>query len=107
MVRNGPLTERSVVTANNFLPVGRKLFVYQAAEYNLVEPAGMAKRGLAYFMTNARVTPHDRLELQANYNRGRSIDARGLGDDVPERASHLADGGRWPALRVDWRARDR
>ncbi len=82
LVRNGPLTERSVVTANNFLPVGKKLFVYQAAEYNLVQPAGMAKGGLAYLLTNARVTPRDRLELQVNYNRGRSIDARGLGEDV-------------------------
>jgi hypothetical protein len=82
MVRNGALTERSVVTTTNFLPVNRKVFVYQAAEFDVQPPAGMARNGLAYFFANGRVTPHTRVELQGTYNRGRSIDARGLGDDV-------------------------
>ncbi len=82
MVKNGALTERSVATANNFLPLGRKLFIYQSAEYNISPPAGRASRGLAYFLMNTRVTPSYRLELQVNYHRGRSIDARGLGDDI-------------------------
>lgn len=82
MVRNGSLTERSVLTTTNFIPLGGKVFVYQAAEYNVQQPAGMAKKGLSYFFTNGRVTPNTRLELQGTYNRGRSIDARGLGDDV-------------------------
>ncbi len=81
-IKNGSLTERTAITANNLLPIGPRVFIYQAAEYNVTQPAGMARRGFAYFMTNARVTPNDRVELQLNYNRGRSIDARGLGEDV-------------------------
>lgn len=81
-IRNGPLTERSVLTTTNFLPVRRKLFLYQAAEVNLVAPAGLGRTGLAYVFANARVTATDRIEFQGTYNRGRSIDARGLGDDV-------------------------
>ena len=82
MVRHGSLTERSVVTDANFLPIGRKLFVYQAAEFDLQPPAGTAKQGLTYFYSNTRVNPANRVELQGNYNRGRSIDARSLGSDV-------------------------
>ena len=82
MVRNGALTERSVVTTTNFLPVTPKIFIYQAAEFNVQPPAGMAASGLAYFFANGRVTPNTRLELQGTYNRGRSVDARGLGADV-------------------------
>lgn len=81
-VRHGALTERAVVTTTNFLPVRRKFFLYQAAEVNVVAPAGVGRSGLAYFFANARLTPTERLELQGTYNRGRSIDARGLGDDV-------------------------
>lgn len=82
MIRDGSLTERSVVTTNNFVPIGQKVFVYQAAEYDVQPPAGKAQKGLAYLFSSARVTPTDRLELQATYNRGRSIDARTLGTDV-------------------------
>ena len=82
LVRNGTLTERSVVTTSNFLPIGQKIFIYQAAEYDVQQPDGMASRGLAYFFANGRVTANPRLELQGTYNRGRSVDARGLGDDV-------------------------
>ncbi len=82
MIRDGSLMERSVVTTNNFLPVGQKVFVYQIAEFDIQPPAGKAPRGLAYFYGNGRITPNDRLELQATYNRGRSIDARTLGTDI-------------------------
>lgn len=82
LIRNGPLTERSVLTMANFLPVRRKLFVYQAAEVNLQPPAGMGHGGLAYFFANVRVTPTEKLEFQGTYNRGRAVDARGLGGDV-------------------------
>ena len=81
-IRQGSLTERSVLTTTNFLPVRRKLFLYQAAEVNLAAPAGLGRTGLAYLFANARVTATDRVELQGTYNRGRSIDARGLGDDI-------------------------
>ena len=82
MVRNASLTERSVVSTTNFLPVGRKLFVYQAAEYDVGAPAGQAQGGLAYLFATARVLPTDRVEFQGTYNRGRSVDARGLSEDV-------------------------
>ena len=82
VVRNGGLTERSVVTTSNFLPLHEKVFVYQMAEYNVQQPAGIARKGLAYFFANGRVTPGSRLELQGTFNRGRSTDARGLGEDL-------------------------
>jgi hypothetical protein len=78
MVRNGSMTERSVVAASNFLPIRRKFYLYQAGEYNVQPPAGQGDRGLAYLFSNARVNPVSRLELQATYNRGRSVDARGI-----------------------------
>ena len=81
-VSNGPLTERSVLSFTNFLPVGRTVFVYQAAEYDLQKPAGEASRGLNYFFTNARVSPTSRLDLQMTVSRGRSIDIRGLSEDL-------------------------
>lgn len=81
-VRDQSLVERSVVTLMNFVPVGRTFFLYQAAEYDLTKPAGEGRAGLNYFFANARVNPAPRLELQGNYNRGRSIDTRGLADDV-------------------------
>jgi hypothetical protein len=82
MVRNGPLTERTVVTATNFLPVAQKFFVYQASEYDVRRPAGQGKSGLAYFFANVRYSPGTRVGLQGTYNRGRSLDARTLSDDV-------------------------
>lgn len=81
-VRDLTITERSVLTTMNFVPVGRKFFLYQAAEYDLARPAGEGTAGLNYFYTNARVNPTSRVELQGTYNRGRSIDTRGLADDV-------------------------
>ncbi len=82
LVRNGSLTEHSSLVTTNFFSYRRSLYVYQSAEYNLVQPLGMAERGLAYFFGSVRIQAHERLELQATYNRGRSIDVRGLGDDV-------------------------
>lgn len=82
MVRNGPLVERSAVTTSNYLPLGPKVSVYQAAEVDVQPPAGTARAGLAYFFSNARVTATDRVELQGTYNRGRSVDVRGLSDDI-------------------------
>lgn len=76
------LTERSVVTTANFLTARRTFFLYQAAEYDLVQPAGQAKAGLNYFFTNARVNATRRVEFQSTYNRGRSVDTRGLADDM-------------------------
>lgn len=82
-IRQGALTERSMLSVTNYVPVGKAVFVYQAMEYDLSGPAnGAAKGGLSYFLMNARATATSRLELQGTYNRGRSIDARQLTDDV-------------------------
>ncbi len=82
VVRNASLTERAVITATNFVPAGRKVFLYQASEYDVRPPAGQAHRGLAYFFSTVRVLPTERLDLQGTYNRGRSIDARSLSEDA-------------------------
>lgn len=81
-VRDASMSERSVLTATNFVPMGRKFFLYQAAEYDVQRPAGQAQAGLTYFMANARVSPTTRLDLQGTYNRGRSVDTRGLAQDI-------------------------
>ena len=86
-VRNQGLTERSVVTFTNFLPVGRKLFLYQAGEYDLVGVAGNGGRRLSYFLNNARVSAGSRIELQGTYHRGRSVDTRSLALDVLQGAA--------------------
>lgn len=82
-VRNGAVVERSVLTTTNFVPAGRQVFIYQAAEYDVTGPAdGTSTRGLSYFFTNVRVSPSSRIELLGTYNRGRSLDARRLVDDL-------------------------
>jgi hypothetical protein len=81
LIRHGSITERSALSFTNILPVKRRLFFYQAAEYDVQAPAGRARRGLADFYGNARGLPGERLELQATYHRGRAVDARAIGND--------------------------
>jgi hypothetical protein len=82
-VTQGSMTERSVLSVTNFIPGGRSFFAYQAAEYEVKGPAqGTASPGLSYFLTNVRISPASRVELNATYNRGRSLDARQLTDDL-------------------------
>jgi hypothetical protein len=81
-IKNESLTERSVLMTNNFLPLGKRVFVFQSAEYDLIGPAGNGSGSLSYFFTNARVTPTDRVDLQATYHRGRSIDVRTISIDT-------------------------
>jgi hypothetical protein len=81
-VGHGSMTERSTLSVTNFLPVARRLFIYQTAEYDVKKPAGQAQRGLNYFFTNARFAPVPRVDLQATISRGRSIDIRGLTEDL-------------------------
>lgn len=76
------VTERSVLTTMNFVPVKRVFYLYQGAEYDLQQPAGRARAGLSYFYANARANTGARVQLQGTYNRGRSVDTRGLADDV-------------------------
>ena len=82
-IRQGSMTERSMLSVTNYLPVGKRFFAYQALEYDIQGPAnGAAKGGLSYFLVNARASAGPRVELQGTYNRGRSLDARRLTDDV-------------------------
>ena len=82
-VQQGSLTERSVVSLTNYIPVASRFFAYQAAEIDVSGPAhGAAPSGLSYFLTNARYSPLERIELSGTYNRGRSIDARTLTNDL-------------------------
>jgi len=81
-VHNGEMTERSVLSVANFVPAG-PLFVYQVAEYDLAPVAGgRGHDGLTYLFGTARLSVGRRLELQGTVSRGRSVDARGLSDDI-------------------------
>lgn len=82
-VRQGPMTERSVLSVTNFVPAGTRFFAYQAAEVEVRGPAqGTAPSGLSYFVANVRFTASERVELQSTYNKGRSIDARTMTTDL-------------------------
>jgi hypothetical protein len=80
-VRNGGLTERSVLSTTNFFTVGKSLFFYVAGEYDVTAPGGQGEKGLSYAFVNARWTVSSRVELQGLYHRGRSYDARTLTED--------------------------
>lgn len=80
-IRNSGWTERAVLSFSNFLPAGRKFFMYQSMEYDLVGPAGEGPGRLSYFFANARYAPTRVLEVQGTYHRGRSIDARTITTD--------------------------
>ena len=81
-VRNMNLTERSVLTFTNYVPVKKRLYLYQAAEVDLTGPAGQGSGGLTYFFLNARVAASDAVEIQGLFHRGRSLDVRTITDDV-------------------------
>lgn len=82
LIRNEELTERSIVIFNNFIPVKKKFFLYQALEYDLEGPAGLGESELGYFFANVRYAPLQLIELQGTYHRGRSLNARSITDDV-------------------------
>ena len=82
-IRQGAMTERSMLSVTNYIPAGKSFFAYQALEYDINGPAnGAAKGGLTYFLVNARASVDPNVELQGTYNRGRSLDARRLTEDV-------------------------
>lgn len=83
-VRNSGLVERSVLTTQNFVSVGRTFSVYQAAEYDLEPPAGVGRQGLNYVYANLRWSPVRAFEVQTSYHHGRSIDARTITEDELE-----------------------
>ena len=80
-IKNSGLTERTVLTTTNFVPVARRFFLYQGAEIDLVGPAGNGSGKLSYFFTNARYRPIRFFELQGTFHRGRSTDARTITQD--------------------------
>jgi hypothetical protein len=81
-VRNQDLTERSVISFTNYIPVKQSVFIYQAAEVDLTGPGGEGSGGLTYFFINGRVAPAKRADVQVTYHRGRSVDARSITDDL-------------------------
>jgi hypothetical protein len=81
-LKDASMIERSVLTTTNFLPIDRVFYLYQALEYDLQSPGGQGRTGLTYFFTNVRALASSRVELQGNYNRGRSVDTRGLVQDI-------------------------
>jgi hypothetical protein len=81
-VKNQSLTERSVLTFTNYVPVQQTFFLYQAAEVDLSGPGGQGNGGLTYFFANARLSPSRRADVQVTYHRGRSLDVRMITDDI-------------------------
>lgn len=81
-IDNDSLTERAVIVFNNFIPVGRKFFLYQALEYDTQGAAELGDSELTYFFANVRYSPITWLDLQGTYHRGRSIDTRSVAQDV-------------------------
>jgi hypothetical protein len=77
-VSDNGMTERSVFTFTNFLPVHKRVFVYQAAEYDVAGPGVEGAGSLTYFFVNGRYVVNDHVELQGLYHRGRSIDSRSI-----------------------------
>jgi hypothetical protein len=77
-IRDEGVTERSVLSFTNYLPFGKQVFVYQAAEYDVDGP-GIADSGsLTYFFANGRWVVNRWVEVQGLYHRGRSIDSRSI-----------------------------
>jgi hypothetical protein len=81
-VRNQSLTERSVLSFMNYLPLKQSVFIYQAAEVDLTGPGGQGSGGLTYFFINGRIAPARRADVQVTYHHGRSIDARSISEDI-------------------------
>jgi hypothetical protein len=77
-VRDNGMTERSVIVFTNYLPVDKRLFVYQAAEWDVAGPGVSGAGSLTYFFANGRYLANSRIEFQGTYHRGRSIDSRSI-----------------------------
>jgi hypothetical protein len=80
-IRDKGRAERTVLLTNNFLPIGRRIFVYQVAEYDLRGPGVDGAGSLTYLFVNGRYTPNDVIEFQGTFHRGRSIDSRSIIQD--------------------------
>lgn len=83
MIKDYGLTERSVLTMTNFIPVRGSFTLYQAAEYDLSGPGGASSGdGLNYLFANARYLPSRRVEVMATYHHGTAIDSRSITQDI-------------------------
>ncbi|MFA6958703.1 MAG: hypothetical protein WC538_22775 [Thermoanaerobaculia bacterium] len=83
LIKDYGLTERSVLTMTNFIPVGGSFSLYQAAEYDLSGPGGASEGdGLNYFFANARYLPSRRVEVMGTYHHGTAIDSRSITQDI-------------------------
>jgi hypothetical protein len=72
------VTERSVFSFTNFLPVARKVYIYQAGEWDVSGPGVSGAGNLTYFFINGRYVVNSRLEIQGLYHHGHSIDSRSI-----------------------------
>ncbi len=83
LIKNQSVTERSVVTMLNFIPIGKEFFLYQAAEIDTTGPAGSGGGArVTYNFINARYQPAAWIELQGLYHHGLSIDTRAIALDI-------------------------
>jgi hypothetical protein len=71
-------TERSVLVFTNYLPLDKRLFVYQSAEYDVAGPGIPSSGAFTYFFVNGRYAANNHLEVQGLYHYGRSIDSRSI-----------------------------
>ena len=76
-IRDNGMTERSVFCFTNYLPLDKRLFVYQAAECDVAGPGIPSTGSLTYFFANGRYVVN-KVELQGTYHHGRSIDSRSI-----------------------------
>ena len=76
------LTERSVVSFTNYVPVGQVVLPLSGRGVRSSRPGGEGDGGLSYFFANARVRLSTGVDVQVTYHRGRSIDARTITDDL-------------------------
>jgi hypothetical protein len=77
-IRDEGVTERSVLTFTNYLPFGKRVFVYQAAEYDVDGPGIPDTGAFTYFFANGRYVVNSHVEVQGLYHHGRSIDSRSI-----------------------------
>jgi hypothetical protein len=77
-IRDSGVTERAVLVFTNYLPLDKRVFVYQAAEWDVAGPGVSGAGSLTYFFANGRYVASDRIEIQATYHHGRSIDSRSI-----------------------------
>lgn len=77
-LRDHGITERSVLSFTNYVPVYKRLYFYQAGEYDLAGPGIASGGSLTYFFVNGRYVANQHLEFQGLFHRGRSIDQRSI-----------------------------